>query len=111
MKKIIIILIILTFFAGTVSADYQPSIEQGALNSAISDGGKLTSMFGWDWTRNDLLVAIYESSEHHNQLLGEQNRLIENQTHAIWVQTCYRNTGIGNITQWQAECANAGYLI
>jgi hypothetical protein len=58
------------------------------------------------------LAAILEL-RRQNILLEQQNLLIENQTHAIWVETCYAprtaNMGYQNYTAWNQECTNAGY--
>jgi hypothetical protein len=110
MKTIVILLILASLIVvGTVSADYQPVIKQGAMNNAIKiGGGDATNLFGWDIARNDSLVAIYESQEHTNQLLEEQN-------HILWVQTCYRpfSGGFsgGNSSAWITECQSAGYPV
>ena len=102
-KKIIILLIALVLLTIIpVSAEYQPSIEKKAFGFYSID-----SVISWSYS-NSIIVAIYESSEHRNQLIEEQN-------HILWIQTCYRPmsnyAGQGNLSAWKKECADAGYPV
>ena len=102
-----------------VSAIYQPSEEQ----NAISDANKMVEEYGGNNSLDngfvaiyDMISAIYQSSEHNNELLEKQNDLTTEEIHVMWVQTCYTKHSdygmygqIGNDSALNNECKMAGY--
>lgn len=112
MKKTIFILILLIVFL-----TIQPvlAVEYYAQNeSQIIE--KINQQFKTGFI-NDWLPQVYLQYATY-QAIKEQNRLIIEQTRAIWVSTCYAphtnvlygfNTWTSNITALQSECLRAGY--
>ena len=64
-----------------------------------------------EWMSVYLLYATYEATKEQNQLIAEQ-------THAIWVSNCYVSHSVvfsysipltGNLSALEKECIAAGY--
>ena len=107
-KIIILLIALIVATVGSVSAEYQPSIENKAFEKY-----SIEQIISWSY-ESAILVAIYESSEHHNQLVEEQNRLLKEQNKIQWIMTCYRpmfSGSAGNNSGWKIECINAGYPV
>lgn len=104
-KQILLLLLLLSVLLLQCPAvGYDAQREEDNLLKSGQEISWAGSIYRMTW-------AIYEA-------IKEQNQLTKEQTHAIWVSTCYApHSGVGygsgfytsNFTGLENECAKAGY--
>ena len=121
MKHFLIILLLLLCAAPVMAIEYSQEYNTLQTQSVsyehfIIDLINKMAPANYMWDGKAALMLHYDI-ERNNILLEKQNELQAELLKAQWVETCYapRYTtgylGVGNLSAWKSECANAGYTV